>query len=42
MNVVSIDTEVKNFEQDGKALKLDLSKGFSQYLNMMGSSGEYM
>ena len=24
MNVVSIDTEVKNFEQDGKALKLDL------------------
>ena len=42
MNVVSIDTEVKNIEQDGKALKLDLSKGFSQYLNMMGSSGEYI
>lgn len=42
MSVVSIDTEVKSFEQDGKALKLDLSKGFSGYLNMMGSSGEYI
>ncbi len=42
LNVVSIDTEVKSFEQDGKALKLDLSKGFSKYLNMMGSSGEYI
>lgn len=42
LNVVSIDTEVIAFEQDGKALKLDLSKGFSKYLNMMGSSGEYI
>lgn len=42
MSVVSIDTEVKAFEQDGKNLKLDLSKGFSGYLNMMGTSGEYI
>lgn len=42
LNVVSIDTEVKSFEQDGKSLKLDLSKGFSQYVNMMGTSGEYI
>lgn len=42
LNVVSIDTEVKSFEQDEKVLKLDLSKGFSQYLNMMGTSGEYI
>lgn len=42
LSVVSIDTEVKSFEQDGKNLKLDLSKGFSGYLNMMGTSGEYI
>lgn len=42
VNVVSIDTEVNSFEQDGKSLKLDLSKGFSQYINMMGTSGEYI
>lgn len=42
LSVVSIDTEVKAFEQDGKNLKLDLSKGFSGYLNMMGTSGEYI
>lgn len=42
LSVVSIDTEVKAFEQDGKNLKLDLSKGFSGYLNMMGISGEYI
>lgn len=42
LNVVSIDTEVIAFEQDGKNLKLDLSRGFSKYLNMMGSSGEYI
>lgn len=42
LGVVSIDTEVKAFEQDGKNLKLDLSKGFSGYLNMMGTSGEYI
>lgn len=42
LNVVSIDTRVKSFDQDGEALKLDLSKDFSQYLNMMGTSGEYI
>jgi len=42
VNVVSIDTEVNSFEQEGKSLKLDLSKGFSQYVNMMGTSGEYI
>ena len=42
VNVVSIDTEVKSFEQDGKSLKLDLSRGFSNYVNMMGTSGEYI
>ncbi len=42
VNVVSIDTEVNSFDQDGKSLKLDLSKGFSQYVNMMGTSGEYI
>lgn len=42
VNVVSIDTEVNSFEQDGTTLKLDLSKGFSQYVNMMGTSGEYI
>lgn len=42
VNVVSIDTEVNSFEQDGKSLKLDLSKGFSNYVNMMGTSGEYI
>lgn len=42
VNIVSIDTEVKGFTQDGKSLTLDLSTGFGQYLNMMGSSGEYV
>ena len=42
VNIVSIDTEVKSFTQDGKSLTLDLSKGFGQYINMMGSSGEYV
>ena len=42
VNIVSIDTEVKGFSQDGKSLTLDLSNGFGQYLNMMGSSGEYV
>lgn len=42
LNVVSIDTKVNSFEQDGKSLKLDLSKGFSEYVNMMGTSGEYI
>lgn len=42
LNVVSIDTEVKSFEQNGSSLKLDLSKGFSQYVNMMGTGGEYI
>lgn len=42
VNVVSIDTEVNSFGQDGKSLKLDLSKGFSQYVNMMGTSGEFI
>ena len=42
VNIVSIDTEVKGFSQDGKSLTLDLSTGFGQYLNMMGSSGEYV
>lgn len=42
VNVVSIDTEVNSFEQEGKSLKLDLSKGFSGYVNMMGTSGEYI
>lgn len=42
VNVVSIDTEVNSFEQEGDSLKLDLSKGFSQYVNMMGTSGEYI
>lgn len=42
LNVVSIDTEVKSFEQEGTSLQLDLSRGFSQYVNMMGTSGEYI
>ncbi|MCH5281353.1 MAG: GerMN domain-containing protein [Lachnospiraceae bacterium] len=42
MNVVSIDTKVNSFTQEGTALKLDLSKGFVSYLNMMGTSGEYI
>ena len=42
VNVVSINTEVNSFEQDGKFLKLDLSKGFSQYVNMMGTGGEFI
>ncbi|MBD5539774.1 MAG: hypothetical protein HDR00_00995 [Lachnospiraceae bacterium] len=42
VNVVSINTEVNSFEQDGKSLKLDLSKGFSQYVNMMGTGGEFI
>ena len=42
VNIVSVDTEVKSFTQDGKSLTLDLSNGFGQYLNMMGSSGEYV
>lgn len=42
VNVVSLDTEVNSFEQTGKSLKLDLSKEFSQYVNMMGTSGEYI
>lgn len=42
LNVVSINTEVNSFEQNGKSLKLDLSKDFSQYVNMMGTSGEFI
>ena len=42
MNVVSIDTKVNSFSQEGTMLKLDLSKGFESYLNMMGTSGEYI
>lgn len=42
MNVVSIDTDVNSFVQDGKSLKLDLSQGFAEYINMMGTSGEYI
>lgn len=42
MNVVSIDTKVNSFTQEGTMLKLDLSKGFESYLNMMGTSGEYI
>lgn len=42
MNVVSIDTKVNSFTQEGTMLKLDLSKGFESYLNMMGTGGEYI
>ena len=42
VNVVSYDTEVKSFSQDGTHLALDLSSDFSHYLGMMGTEGEYL
>lgn len=42
VNVVSYDTKVLSFFQSGEHLSLDLSEDFSKYLNMMGSSGEYI
>lgn len=41
-NTVSADTKVLNFSKDEGTLYLDLSKEFSQYVNMMGTSGEYI
>lgn len=45
VNIVSMDTEVKNVyvdEKDKKLLHLDMSKEFSEYLSMMGTAGEYI
>ncbi len=42
VNVVSYDTKVKSFVQDGPHLVLDLSKDFEHYLGMMGTEGEYL
>lgn len=42
VNVVAIDTEVLEFSQAEKSLSLDLSAEFSKYLNMMGTTGEYI
>ena len=42
VNVVSYDTKVLNFSQSGKSLTLDLSADFSNYINMMGTAGEYI
>ena len=42
VNVVSYDTEVLDFSKSGKSLTLDLSNDFSNYINMMGTAGEYI
>lgn len=42
VNVVSYDTEVLDFSKSGKSLTLDLSTDFSDYVNMMGTAGEYI
>ena len=42
VNVVSLDTEVSAFTQEGDKLSLDLSKEFEEYVSMMGTSGEYV
>lgn len=42
--VVSQDTRVLDFSltQDGKHITMDLSPEFSSYINMMGTTGEYL
>lgn len=42
VNVVSYDTKALNFSKSGKSLTLDLSSDFSNYINMMGTAGEYI
>ena len=42
VNVVSYDTKVLDFSKSGKNLTLDLSGDFSNYINMMGTAGEYI
>ena len=42
VNVVSYDTKALNFSKSGKSLTLDLSEDFSNYINMMGTAGEYI
>ncbi|MBO5451367.1 MAG: GerMN domain-containing protein [Lachnospiraceae bacterium] len=42
VNVVSYDTKALNFSKSGKSLTLDLSADFSNYINMMGTAGEYI
>lgn len=42
VNVVSYDTKVLDFSKSGKSLTLDLSNDFSNYINMMGTAGEYI
>ncbi len=42
VNICTMNTEVLTFHQDGKVIELNLSKQFSNYLNMMGTSGEYI
>lgn len=42
VNVVSVGTAANSLRQEGVHLYLDLNENFSQYLNMMGTSGEYI